>query len=100
LEQAKGIRAQMDKLPKDQQASMQGQLDMTAGTAITELQAALEGTAETDNNRPLVLAKLGESYETDGKFADAAATYQKAVALKMDPAYYNNLGNCLARIGK
>lgn len=100
LEQAKGIRAQMDKLPKDQQASMQGQLDMTAGTAITELQAALEGTAETDNNRPLVLAKLGESYETDGKFADAAGTYQKAVALKMDPAYYNNLGNCLARIGK
>jgi tetratricopeptide (TPR) repeat protein len=100
LEQAKGIRAQMDKLPKDQQASMQGQLDMTAGTAITELQAALEGTAETDNNRPLVLAKLGESYETDGKFADAATTYQKAVALKMDPAYYNNLGNCLARIGK
>ena len=100
LEQAKSIRAQMDKLPKDQQASMQGQLDMTAGTAVTELQAALDGTGETDNNRPLVLAKLGESYETDGKFADAAATYQKAVALKMDPAYYNNLGNCLARIGK
>ena len=34
----------MDKLPKDQQASMQGQLDMTSATAITELQAALEGT--------------------------------------------------------
>ena len=30
LDQAKGIRAQMDKLPKDQQASMQGQLDMTS----------------------------------------------------------------------
>ena len=100
LEQAKGIRAQMDKLPKDQQTSMQGQLDMAAGTAITELQAAIEGTAETDNNRPLILAKLGESYETDGKYSDAADTYQKAVALKMDPAYYNNLGNCLARIGK
>lgn len=100
LEQAKGVRAQMDKLPKDQQASMQGQLDMAAGTAITEFQAALEGTAETDSNRPLVLAKLGESYETDAKYADAADAYQKAVAIKPDPAYYNNLGNSLARIGK
>jgi tetratricopeptide (TPR) repeat protein len=100
LEQAKGIRAQMDKMPKDQQASMQGQLDMTAGTAITEFQAALEGTAETDSNHPLVLAKLGESYEADGKYAEASDAYQKAVAGKPDPAYYNNLGNCLARLGK
>jgi tetratricopeptide (TPR) repeat protein len=100
LEQAKGVRAQMDKLPKDQQASMQGQLDMTAGTAITELQAALEGTADTDSNHPLVLAKLGEAYEADGKYTEAADAYQKAVAVKPDPAYYNNLGNCLARLGK
>jgi tetratricopeptide (TPR) repeat protein len=100
LDQAKGIRAQMDKLPKDQQASLQGQLDMTSATAITELSAAVDGTADTDTNRPLVLAKLGEAYETDGKYADAAGTYQKAVALKQDPAYYNNLGNCLARVGK
>ena len=100
LEQAKGIRSQMDKLPKDQQASMQGQLDMTAGTAITELQAALEGTAETDTNHPLVLAKLGEAYEADKKYAEAAEAYQKAVAVKPDAAYYNNLGNCLAQLGK
>jgi len=100
LEQAKGIRAQMDKLPKDQQASMQGQLDMTAGTAITELQAALAGTTDTDSNHPLILAKLGESYEADAKYPEAADAYQKAVMLKPDPAYYNNLGNCLARIGK
>src|SRR5580693_8355594 len=70
LDQAKGIRAQMDKLPKDQQASLQGQLDMTSATAITELSAAVDGTADTDTNRPLVLAKLGEAYETDGKYAD------------------------------
>ena len=100
LEQAKGVRAQMDKLPKDQQASLQGQLDMTSGTAITELQAALEGTTDTDSNHPLVLAKLGEAYEADGKYPEAAGAYQKAVAIKPDPAYYNNLGNCLARIGK
>jgi len=100
LEQAKGIRAQMDKLPKDQQAPLQGQLDMTSGTAVTELQAALSGTTDTDSNHPLILAKLGESYETDAKYAEAADAYQKAVVLKPDPAYYNNLGNSLARIGK
>ncbi len=100
LEQAKGIRAQMDKMPKDQQASMQGQLDTASGTAVTEFQAALEGTADTDSNHPLVLAKLGESYEADAKYAEAADAYQKAVAVKPDPAYYNNLGNCLARVGK
>ncbi len=100
LDHAKALRAQMDKLPKDQQASMQGQLDMTAGTAITELQAALEGTADTDSNHPLIMAKLGEAYEADAKYAEAADAYQKAVALKPDPAYYNNLGNCLARLGK
>jgi tetratricopeptide (TPR) repeat protein len=43
---------------------------------------------------------LGESYETDGKYAEAADAYGKAVMGKPDPAYYNNLGNCLARIGK
>jgi len=100
LDQAKTLRGQMDKMPKDQQASMQGQLDMASGTAVTEFQAALEGTADTDSNRPLILAKLGEAYETDAKYSDAAGAYQRAVALKMDPAYYNNLGNCLARIGK
>ena len=100
LDQAKGIRDQMDKLPKDQQASLQGQLDMASATAITEFQAALAGTADTDTNHPLVLAKLGEAYETDGKYQDAADAYQKAVMGKPDPAYYNNLGNCLARIGK
>lgn len=100
LTQAEGIRGQMDKLPKDQQASMQPQLDMATGTAITELSAALEGTGETDANRPLVMAKLGEAYETAAKYQDAADNYQKAVAIKPDPNYYNNLGNCLARLGK
>ena len=100
LDQAKQTRAQMDKLPKDQQASMQGQLDTTSGTAITELKAAVDGTPEDSANRHIVLAKLGDAYETDGKFAEAAENYAKAVSLHPDPGYYNNEGNCLARIGK
>jgi tetratricopeptide (TPR) repeat protein len=100
LEQAKTLRAQVDKMPKDQQAGSQGQLDQATGTAVTEFNAALEQTAETDPNRNIVLARLGEAYEIDNKYADAATAYSKAVALKPDPSYYNNLGNSLARTGK
>jgi len=100
LEQAKQARAQVDKMPKDQQAGAQGQIDQSAGTAITEFNAALASMGDTDTNRNIVLAKLGEAYETDNKYSDAADTYAKAVALKPDPSYYNNLGNSLARTGK
>jgi tetratricopeptide (TPR) repeat protein len=90
----------MDKMPKDQQASSQGQLDQADATAVTEYTAALEQTSETDPNRNIVLARLGEAYEVDNKYSDAASAYSKAVALKPDPSYYNNLGNSLARTGK
>jgi tetratricopeptide (TPR) repeat protein len=100
LEQAKQVRAQVDKMPRDQQAASQGQIDQATGTAITEYNAALEQTNETDPNRNIVLARLGEAYEIDNKYADAATAYSKAVALKPDPSYYNNLGNSLARTGK
>jgi tetratricopeptide (TPR) repeat protein len=100
LDQAKQLRAQIDKMPKDQQAASQGQIDQAAGTAVTEYNAALEQTKETDPNRNIVLARLGEAYEIDNKYSDAATAYSKAVALKPDPSYYNNLGNSLARTGK
>jgi tetratricopeptide (TPR) repeat protein len=100
LEQAKQTRAQIDKMPKDQQASAQGLLDQADTTAVSEYNAALEQTAENDPNRNIVLARLGEAYEVDNKYSDAAGAYAKAVALKPDPSYYNNLGNSLARTGK
>jgi tetratricopeptide (TPR) repeat protein len=100
LDQARATKAQMDKLPKAQQASLQGQLDQSTGAAVTELNAALGDLSPTDANRGLVLARLGESYELTGKYADAASTYQQAVAVKPDAATYNNWGNSLARTGK
>jgi tetratricopeptide (TPR) repeat protein len=100
LDQAKQTRAQMDKLPKDQQATLQSQLDTTSGTAVTELKAAVDATPDDSPNRHIVLAKLGDAYETDAKYTDAADAYAKAVALHPDPGYYNNEGNCLARTGK
>lgn len=100
LEQAKQTRTQIEKMPKDQQASAQGQLEQADTTAVTEFNTALEQTAENDPNRNIVLARLGEAYEIGNKYSDAAGAYAKAVALKPDPSYYNNLGNSLARTGK
>ena len=100
LEQAKQTRAQIEKMPRDQQASAQGQLEQVDTTAVNEYTAALEQTSESDPNRNIVLARLGEAYEVNNKYSDAASAYAKAVALKPDPSYYNNLGNSLARTGK
>jgi len=100
LEQAKATRMQMDRLPRDQRAPLQGEFTQSSGTALTELSAALEGISPTDANRGLVLARLGEAYELTEKYEDAARTYQQAVASKPDAPSYNNLGNSLARTGK
>src|SRR5260370_6800062 len=67
LAQAKQVRAQMDKMSKDQQAASQRQVHQTTGTAITEFNAALEQTAETDPHRHIVLARLGDAYATRTK---------------------------------
>jgi tetratricopeptide (TPR) repeat protein len=54
-----------------------------------------------DSNRPIVLSRLGEAYESMNKWQEAADTYQKSIALKPDvAANYNNLGNDLAKLGK
>jgi tetratricopeptide (TPR) repeat protein len=98
LEQAKATRMQMDRLPRDQRAPLQGEFTQSSGTAVTELSAALEGT--TAANRGLVLARLGEAYELTEKYDDAIRTYQEAVTSKPDAPSYNNLGNSLARTGK
>jgi tetratricopeptide (TPR) repeat protein len=100
LDAAKATRTQMDKLPRADRASLQGQLNTNTGTAVTEFNAALAAIGPTDSNRGLVLARLGEAYEMSEKYKEAADTYQQAVAAKPDPASYNNLGNSLARTGK
>ncbi len=100
LEQAKQVHTQMMGVPADQRAALQQKLDDLAGTAVTEFSTAEKSASEKDPNLHLIEAKLGESYETEGKYQEAADAYQKAIALKPEPGYYNNLGNVLARLGK
>jgi tetratricopeptide (TPR) repeat protein len=101
IQQMKAAQDQLAKTPKEQQDPVKAQISQSGGTAVTELSAALELEKPDDPNRSIVLSRLGEAYESMGKWQEAADTYQKAIALKPDTAAnYNNLGNDLAKLGK
>jgi tetratricopeptide (TPR) repeat protein len=97
----KAAQAKLATTPKDQQDPVKDQITQAGGTAVTELNQALELEKPDDPNRSIVLSRLGEAYESMGKWQEAADTYQKAITLKPDvAANYNNLGNDLAKSGK
>ena len=101
ITQMKAAQTKLAQTPKDQQDPVKAEITQAGGTAVTELNAALSLEKPEDPNRSIVLSRLGEAYESMGKWQDAADTYQKAIALKPDAAAnYNNLGNDLAKLGK
>jgi len=101
IDQMKAAQAQLATTPKDQQDPVKDKINQAGSTAVTELNGALELMKPEDNNRAIVLSRLGEAYEAQGKWQEAADTYQKSIAMKPDvAANYNNLGNDLAKLGK
>jgi len=101
IDTMKAAQAQLATTPKDQQAPVQAKITESGTTAVTELSAAQELMKETDPNRAIVLSRLGEAYESMGKWQEAANTYQKSIDMKPEvAANYNNLGNDLAKLGK
>lgn len=100
ITQMKAAQAKLATTPKEQQDPIKDQINQAGGTAVTELNQALALEKPDDPNRSIVLSRLGEAYEAQGKWQEAADTYQKAIALKPDvAANYNNLGNDLAKSG-
>ena len=104
IDQMKAAQTQLAQIPKDQkdqQEAAKAKITQAGGTAVTELSGALDVMKADDSNRPIVLSRLGEAYESMSKWQEAADTYQKSIALKPETAAnYNNLGNDLAKIGK
>lgn len=110
LTQFRQVRADMLKTPAEQRGPLQDQLSQLSSTAVTEMQAALKGVKEGDTNRAVVLARLAEAYDDQGKYDDSAATYQKAIDMTPPGAngapsaslggYYMNMANSQARSGK
>ncbi len=101
IEAMKAAQAQLAQTPKDQQAPIQQKINDTGSTAVTELTAAQQLMKPEDPNRAIVLSRMGEAYESMGKWQEAADTYQQSIAMKPDvAANYNNLGNDMAKLGK
>jgi tetratricopeptide (TPR) repeat protein len=100
LQQVGQLRADMGKAPADQRDALKQQVTDLSGKAVTELEAAKTAAPEKDPNLPLILARLGDAYDSAGRADDAANAYKQAVELKPTAAYYNNLGGILGRAGK
>jgi tetratricopeptide (TPR) repeat protein len=101
IAQMKDAQAELAKTPKDQQGPVQDKIKQAGTTAVSELSESLQLMKEDDNNRSIILARLGEANESMSNWQGAADAYQKAIALKPDvAANYNNLGNDMAKLGK
>jgi tetratricopeptide (TPR) repeat protein len=99
--QATALHTQWQQATGDQRDALQSQITQACETAIQDFQLALQATSDTDSNRHIVLSRLAAAYDLEGKYDQAITYYQQAIALKPDNAgYYDNLGNCLAAVGK
>lgn len=94
------VKQQLASAPADQKSALQDKLKADAQTAVTEFQQAEQGTSAKDvKNHALILANLGQAYDTAGSFSDAATSYQKAIDLQPQPTYYVSLSTALAKAG-
>ncbi len=100
LNQAGQARADLAKATADQRDALRQQVKDLSEKAATELVAAKAAATEKDPNVHLILARLGDAYDTAGRSDDAANAYKQAIELKPSAAYYNNLGGILGRAGK
>jgi tetratricopeptide (TPR) repeat protein len=100
LNQAGQAKADLAKATADQRDAKKQELKDLSEKAVTELEAAKAAAGEKDPNLNLIMARLGDAYDTAGRADDAANAYRTAIELKPSAAYYNNLGGILGRAGK
>lgn len=94
------VKQQLASAPADQKSALQDKLKADGQTAVTEFSQAEQGTSAKDvKNHALILANLGQAYDTVGSFSDAAGAYQKAIDLQPQPTYYVSLSTALAKAG-
>lgn len=100
LELVKQEKADLTKAPADQRDALKQQITDNSNKAVTEFEASKAAAAEKDPNLNLIMARLGDAYDSAGRTDDAIAAYKQAIELKPSAAYYNNLGGIYGRAGK
>jgi tetratricopeptide (TPR) repeat protein len=101
LNEAAQVKTEMMKMPVDQRAPSKEKLSALYDTAIRELDSSQKAAPEKDANLHMIVYNQGVAYDNAGKADEAIAAFQRAIELKpTQAAYYNSLGNVLARSGK
>jgi tetratricopeptide (TPR) repeat protein len=101
LDQATQVKGDLQRTPADQRAPLQAKLNDLYQTAISELQDAEKSAPPQDPNLHVVMANLGVAYDSAGRYEEAAAALEKAIALKPTEAnYYSILAKAQAHAGK
>lgn len=101
MNDATGLRAQLQSTPADQRGPIQEKQTGLYQTATSEFQQAEQAAGEKNPNLPTIIANLGAAYEASGQYDKAVEAFQKAVELKPTQAnYLSALGTNLARVGK
>lgn len=100
LGQAQQAKTDLTKAPADQRDAAKQKVKELSDQAVKDFEEAKAAAPEKDPNMNLILARLGDAYELDGRSDDAIAAYKQAIELKPVPGYYNNLGGILGRAGK
>ncbi len=97
---ADGFKKQLATATTDTRSGIASQRTASCTTAVTEFGVAEQSVAEKDvNNHAMILGNLGQAEECANKYDDAAASFQKAIDLKPQGAYYTGLATNLAQIG-
>jgi tetratricopeptide (TPR) repeat protein len=98
--EADATRKQLATAPADQKAALQATLSKDLDTALTEYQAAEQGVGAKDTqNHALIWANIGRVEDQEGKFDDAAGSYQKAIDLKPSADYYSQMSTSIINSG-
>ena len=93
------LRTQLKTAPADQQSGIKDKLNTDYQTAITELQQAEQGVLPKDTKtHAIVWSNLGQAYEFAGRYAEAAAAFQKAAEMQPQASYYDHLSINLANV--
>jgi tetratricopeptide (TPR) repeat protein len=99
LDDAEGLRKQLSAAPADQKSALQDKMKTDYDTAITELQQAEQGVLPKDaKNHAVVWSTLGQAYDREDRFDDAAGAYQKAIDQNPQPSYYVDLSTALVNV--
>lgn len=100
LDLAKQSKDKLGKASADQRDTLKQEVSDNSNKAITEFEAAKTASNEKDPNLQLIMARLGDAYDSAGRSDDAIAAYKRAIELKPSFAYYNNLGGIYGRANK